>query len=689
MKRNFINKLTLISLSILILCTASLSLQAAKHDFSQIKTSKTLRIITWQGTESYLPRAGSPPKVELDYLQQFADENKLEIELVSLKKFDELIPALLAGKGDVIAANLSVTQQRKKQVKFSNPFAETTEYLVMAKDAKTLASGKALAGRELAIQDGTAFATTAKGLAKFHTKLKIRKVPGEIGRDEMMDKVASGEYDLAILDSNLLSAMLKYRNDIKKSLQASSKRKIAWAVRPDSKKLLTELNHFLRDHGLVIKTGGSKKTAAKTRWDRIKNKGTIRFVMRNNMPSLYIWRGEIMGFHNDIAKKFAKDHKLRYELVMAPDNASLLDYITADKADIALGFLTPSQERKDKGIAFSRPYHYSSEVVVSHSDDNSIQSNEDLKNRTVTVRPSSTYWATAKKLQETIPGMKLVAADDTLDTEEIISLVGDKKYDITIADSHLVEMEINLDVDIKIVLELTKPQGQSWAVKAGNDKLLDKVNRYIRKEYKGLYYNVTYNKYFKNLKRIEKHHGDKTSHRTGSVLSPYDDFVKENSERYGFDYRLMVAQMHQESKFNPKAKSYAGAVGLFQVMPRTAKQMGFKNPAHPETGIKAGIKYMDWVRERMKVYEVREDELIWFTLAAYNAGAGHVADAIRLARKKGWRDDVWFDNVEKAMLLLSHKEYASKARYGYVRGKEPVNYVRSIKQRYEIYKLRT
>ena len=682
-------KNTLFNLLLLAFCTASFSSYAVTHDFKQIKSNKTLRIITWQGTESYLPRAGSPPNIELDYLQQFADENKLQVELVSLKKFDELIPALIAGKGDVIAANLSITQQRKKHVKFTHSFAETTEYLVMAKGAKALASGKALAGREVAIQEGTAFVLTAKGLAKYHPELKIIKVPGDLARDEMIDKVASGEYDLTILDGNQLSAILSYRNDIKKSLQASSKRKIAWAIRPGSKKLLTELNHFLRDHGLIKKSVSSNKTAAKNQWDRIKNKGTIRFVMRNNIPSVYIWRGEIMGFHNDIAKQFAKDHKLRYELVMAPDNASLLDYIVEDKADIALGFLTPTQERKDKGIAFSRPYHYSSEVVVTHGDDISIENTDDLNGRTVTVRPSSNYWATAKKLQNTVPGMKLVAADETLDTEEIIDFVGEGKYDITIADSHLVEMEINLDVDVKVVLELTKPQGQSWAVKAGNDALLNKVNSYIRKNYKGLFYNVTYNKYFKNLKRAKKHRYDETSHRTGDALSPYDDLVKKYSERYGFDYRLMVAQMHQESKFNPNAKSYAGAIGLFQVMPKTAKQMGFKNPAHPETGIFAGIRYMDWVRDRMKVYDIREDELIWFTLASYNAGSGHVADAIRLARKKGWRDDVWFNNVEKAMLLLSHKKYSSKARYGYVRGKEPVNYVREIKQRYEIYKQRT
>ena len=52
---------------------------------------------------------------------------------------------------------------------------------------------------------------------------------------------------------------------------------------------------------------------------------------------------------------------------------------------------------------------------------------------------------------------------------------------------------------------------------------------------------------------------------------------------------------------------------------------------------------------------------------------------------KGWQSGVWFDNVEKAMLLLSKREYASKARYGYVRGEEPVKYLRNIRKRYRAY----
>jgi membrane-bound lytic murein transglycosylase F len=76
---------------------------------------------------------------------------------------------------------------------------------------------------------------------------------------------------------------------------------------------------------------------------------------------------------------------------------------------------------------------------------------------------------------------------------------------------------------------------------------------------------------------------------------------------------------------------------------------------------------------------------MWFTLAAYNAGQGHVKDARRLARQKGWNPNRWFNNVEKAMLLLSKRKYARQARHGYVRGREPVNYVRDIRDRFVAY----
>ena len=113
--------------------------------------------------------------------------------------------------------------------------------------------------------------------------------------------------------------------------------------------------------------------------------------------------------------------------------------------------------------------------------------------------------------------------------------------------------------------------------------------------------------------------------------------------------------------------------------------MGFKQSLeHPTTGIHTGVKYLDFLRGYFES-EVSTDERIWFALASYNAGKGHVSDARRLARQMGLNPDIWFGNVEKAMLLLSKPRYANQARYGYVRGSEPVNYVREIRDRHQAY----
>ena len=121
-----------------------------------------------------------------------------------------------------------------------------------------------------------------------------------------------------------------------------------------------------------------------------------------------------------------------------------------------------------------------------------------------------------------------------------------------------------------------------------------------------------------------------------------------------------------------------------QLLPRTAKSIGVKDLEDPYQNIKGGVQYLDWLRDRFNA-DMPLSEKIWFILAAYNAGHGHVFDAQRLARKKGWDENRWFNHTEKAMLLLSQKDYYQRARYGYVDGQEPVNYVWNIRHRFEAY----
>ena len=674
----FLLSLPLVAIGLLVF-----SENAFARGFEQIKQQGELRVLYWSGFESYLPRAGAPLQQDQAAMTAFAKQHGVAVNFIAIEQFEGLLPALKEGKGDVLATNLTVTSARVQGVDFTHPVAFTTEYLVTSK-AGVLKSVKQLNDKTLSVQKGTAFETTAKGLQKAYPGLKLALVDSTLSTDDVLDRLTTGDMELTILDNNTLKTVERYRKDIKRSFQASGKRSIAWAVKKGNASLLQALNDYLEQEGLAVNL--SKKAPAKNRWEKIKQDKVVRFVLRNNMASYFIWRGELHGFNYEIARHFADKYNIRYQIVVAPDHQAMMNYLLEDKADIALGFLTPTEYRKKMGIGFSRPYHYASEVVVARSDENPEMSLKDLNGRKIYARPSSSYWNTVSQLQPQLPKLQLLPVAETVETEELIQGVASKTYDLTVADSHILDLELTWRDDVQSVMTLGEPKGQSWAVNAKHKALLAQVNNYIRKTYRGLHYNVTYNKYFKNEGRILKQREDYETLKTHGQLSPYDDIVKQYAEQYDFDWRLLVSQMYQESRFNPTAKSWAGAKGLFQVMPKTAHELGVDDLKVPENGIKAGVAYMDWVRQRAQYMKPKdEQELMWFTLASYNAGSGHVRDAIRLAKQKGWKGNVWFGNVEQAMLLLSKKEYASKARYGYVRGSEPVDYVRLIRKRYRAY----
>ncbi len=244
------------------------------------------------------------------------------------------------------------------------------------------------------------------------------------------------------------------------------------------------------------------------------------------------------------------------------------------------------------------------------------------------------------------------------------------------------DLELTWRDDVKGAFALGQPVAHGWAVYSGKPKLLDAIDAFVDKTYRGTFYNILHKKYFKNVRRARRHVEGRAA-KSGQ-LSPYDQHVREYAEHYGFDWRLIAAQMYQESRFDPKARSWAGAQGLLQVMPRTANQLGLTNLQDPAVGIHAGVKYLAWLRKNF-TGDIERTDQTWFTLAAYNAGYGHVLDARRLAAELKLDPDRWFGNVEQAMLLLSKPKYYKRTRHGYVRGGQPVIYVREIKRRYAAY----
>jgi soluble lytic murein transglycosylase-like protein len=171
--------------------------------------------------------------------------------------------------------------------------------------------------------------------------------------------------------------------------------------------------------------------------------------------------------------------------------------------------------------------------------------------------------------------------------------------------------------------------------------------------------------------------------RVSSRLSRYRKFIKAAAKKHGFDWHLIVAQIYQESHLNPLAKSSAGARGLMQILPGTARSLGVNDIYNPVENINAGVRYLKTLYDQYKSIEGADRMLM--ALAAYNAGRGHVEDARRLAIKKNLDPDSW-ESLKKTLPLLRYRKYYKKAKYGYCRGTEPVIYTKRILTYYKIIK---
>ena len=620
-----------------------------------------------------LPRDGIPASEYQVQAEAFVRYLGLKPRWVYADNFGELGSLLNAGEADIIVTNYSVTKARQKTLSFSTPINAVQEKLVLPADRsdQTIAEMESLV---ISVPEGSAYQETAEKLAKRHAHVQVEVVDSNLSDEELVQAVESGELASTIIDSNMLDILLTEEGDVVAGPVVNRKRRIAWAVRPSSEQLLAEINQYITSERVT-----SSVAEPETRdWEAIRKHGVLRVITSNNPASYFMWRGELMGFDYDLMKNFAKQHKLRLSVVVRDTPSAMFDALQAGEGDVIAASMTVTPERQEAGWVFSERYLDINEQLIGPAGQEPLTSLDQLAGRTIAVNPETAYYDTLKALRE--GGLALTIEEvDGASTEMLINAVANGDYALTMADSHLAAMEATYRDDIAVLYQFEPAKQIAWGLRQEQNALRKALNRYIRKNYRGLFYNVTYNRYFKEKKTIQVHQEYRVE--AGRDISPYDELVKTESLKYGLDWRLITSQMYQESHFNPNARSFAGAQGLLQVMPRTGRQFGYSNLTKPENGVGAGLAYLDWLEQR---FPARLDlaEKLYFTLAAYNAGHGHVEDARRLAQRIGKDPDKWFGHTEDAMLLLSKPQYARQARYGYVRGAEPVKYVRQIKNRY-------
>lgn len=657
-------------------------------DLRAIRSHGQLRLLVVRrpGSVDRLPRAGLPVSSQIRAAARFARSIGLEPVIVLVDHYEELVPALVEGRGDLIVANLPITPALRERLAFTVALDRTRQMLVARAD-DPIAAPDELAGRSITVGFNSRFWDTAQALQQAHPGLRVESLPG-LSTARKLDMVADGHIDLTIVDGNTLERVLQYREEVRGAFPVSDETGVGWGLRRDARRLKASLDRFITRRKL-------------TQFDRERRTGdlpaiersrTLRVVTRNSAVNYFVWRGQLMGFEYELARRFAEDLGVRLEVVVAEDHDDLLPMLRAGDADIAAAFLTPAGRTSADGIAWSRPYHFAVQQVVSDRAEDAVARLADLEGRTFHVRESSRYWRTLQRLRHGHElDIEVRAVPGHEEPETTIEKVARGDYDLTLADDHIVKNAAIWNERVHAVLDIGEPVAHRWALRAGNPRLLAAANEFLDRAYRGTFYNVIYAKYFTDRDRIRRYQAQRIDlgDAGGRRLTPYDDLIQEYAARHELDWRLIAAQIFHESSFDPDARSWSGAVGLMQILPRTARQVGVTGDlTHPETNIRAGVRYLDWLRARFEE-ELSVQDRTWFTLAAFNAGAGHVRDARRLAARLGLDPDRWFDNVETAMLRLSQRQHFRHARFGYVRGWEPVEYVRRIRERYQAYVLWT
>lgn len=407
----------------------------------------------------------------------------------------------------------------------------------------------------------------------------------------------------------------------------------------------------------------------------------LTVIMVNNANVYYSYRGQYLGFEYDLVEEFADYLGVGLE-ILTPGWNEMFEALNDGEGDLIAAGLTITEPRK-KIVDFSDGYLDIQQQAIVHKKNRTIKKVSDMDGERIHIRSGTSYQQRLQEFQKEGLNIDLVLHRN-LPTEELIRQVAEEQIEITIADSNIALLNRRYYPDIRIAFPVEEPQSLGWAVRRGDKKLLKKVNNFFDEIKRNGTFGNIYERYYRNVTIFDYVDLKRFHKRLDTRLPKYEFIIKREAVKHGFDWRMIAAVVYQESHFNPMARSYTGVRGLMQVTQRTAKEMGIKNRLDPAQSVKGGVHYLAKLYNRFDEIE-NPDERLLFALASYNIGYGHVRDAQRICRKKGWNPHKWV-SLKKALPLLRFEKYYKNTSHGYARGTEPVRYIRRILTYYDIIK---
>ena len=467
-------------------------------------------------------------------------------------------------------------------------------------------------------------------------------------------------------------------------------------------------------------------------FDAILERDTLVMLTQYNSTSYFLYRAEPMGYEYEYLRMFADKHDLYLHTIVVPNRDSLLVLLNQGVGDIVAARMTPTLDDSSK-VGFTTSLYQTSPVVVqrdatteeanipeevaglvdsvaeappelqdvaegpdSDADDRRDARATELRARlvrrpgelagdSVHVLDDTRIEDRLLELSDTITGEIYVIEVDSGSAEMLVQQVALEEVDFTVVHENVAKLQESYYSNLAIVPTVDQPYEVAWAVRKNAPGLADALNGWLDGN-PGLKKRL-YQKYFVDRRGYRERITDEYLASETGRLGPFDDLFREHAGTLGWDWRLLASQAFQESRFDPRATSWAGAMGVLQLMPGTARQYGVADAYNPAQNVAGAVRFLDWLQTSFWPERVPdEEERLKFVLASYNAGPGHVDDARRLTEKYGGDKNKWTD-VAYWLLRKSEREVYTDpvVRHGFCRGLEPVTYVGRILDRYNHY----
>ena len=383
------------------------------------------------------------------------------------------------------------------------------------------------------------------------------------------------------------------------------------------------------------------------------------------------------GFEYELAKKYADYLNVELKIVPSYSLDELFIKLNTGEVDLLAAGLSVTDKRLSR-FRFAPSYEKVSQKLVFKQGNIRPRKLSDLTGKLV-VTASSSHVENLQMLKQVNPDLTWIETTE-FDSEELLTQLLNGDIDYTIIDSNTLAVNRRYYPEISVGFTIKKAEPLAWMLSQHSDDaiLASLVEFFGQVHHDGTLLALD-DKYYGHIEQFNYVETRTFIKAVETQLPEYQPIF----EKYGqdVDWRLLAAISYQESHWQPHARSHTGVRGMMMLTLSTAKQMGIKSRLDAEQSIRGGSKYFKRMIAKMPD-RIPSPDRMWFALASYNVGFGHLNDARIITQQQGGDPDRWVD-VKTRLPLLQQKKYYKNTKYGYARGKEPVHYVENIRRYYD------